>query len=234
MRQILGRDARARVRHENPERHGVLKGAHAHDAAGGRVLHAVLQHVAERLGRPGGVACERRTRLHARLHGHAAQVERAFERSQRLAHEPLRVHGRRLHADGAGVDLRQLEERRHEPAHALDKALQFAQGAKALGVVARRLDGCDGQPDGRERRAYLMGHVCQRVGERLLLPSQALVGARKRRRHLRQLVFEDGQVPFAAIREVDAPPSVQDLVHLLGQPRDLAMPPRRERPEQRA
>ena len=38
---------------------------------------------------------------------------------QRVAHEPRRIHGASLHADGPGIGLRQLQQRRDQPSHCL-------------------------------------------------------------------------------------------------------------------
>ena len=108
------------------------------------------------------------------------------------------------------------------------------QRADALGLVARALGGADEQPHGRERGAYLVRHVGQRVGQRVLLGVEALGGGAQGGHHLRQLVSEHGQIALAVVREGDAPAAVQHLVDLGRQTRDLPVAPQRERREQRA
>ena len=69
-----------------------------------------------------------------------------------------------LHVHGAGIHLRDLQQRGHEPRDALDHRFQLAHGAFALAGIVGALHHGQHEGDGRERRANLVGHVGQRIG----------------------------------------------------------------------
>ena len=95
-----------------------------------------------------------------------------------------------------------LEQGGNQPAHTVDHALQFAQRARAFGVVGALLDGGHHEAHGRQGGAYLVRHVGQRIGQRTLLLFQPHGGVAQGRHHFGQLVFQDGQVAFAMVRQV--------------------------------
>ena len=156
MRQVVGRDTGARVGHADAAGKGVLAHAHTDGATGGRVLHAILEHVFQGLSRPGHVAREARVAFVVDLASHSAQVERGGERLHGPGHHLARLDAGRLHRDGPGVCLCKLEQGAYQPAHALNHPLELAQGTRANAVVVGLLRHSQGEPHGGERGAYLV------------------------------------------------------------------------------
>ena len=187
------------------------------------MLHAILEHVFQSLGRPGHVARKTRVAFVVDLASHAAQVERGGERLHGPGHHLARLDAGRLHRDGPGVCLCKLEQGAYQPAHALDHPLELAQGTRANALVVGLLRHGQGEPHGRERGAYLVRHVGQGMRQVGLLPAQACRLFAQGIYHLCQLVLEDGQVAFAIIGQVDGTARPQHLVYLARQMRHLAI-----------
>ena len=187
------------------------------------MLHAILEHVFQSLGRPGHVAREARISLVVDLASHAAQVERGGERLHGPGHHLARLDAGRLHRDGPGVCLCKLEQGAYQPAHALNHPLELAQGTRANAVVVGLLRHSQGEPHGGERGAYLVRNVGQGMRQVGLLLTQACRLLAQGVCHLCQLVLEDSQVAFAIIGQVDGTARPQHLVYLARQMRHLAI-----------
>ena len=117
VRQVFRRDARAGVGDADAAGERVLAHLHADGSSGGSVLHAVLQHVFERLGRPCGISGERRAFRGVDGADDIVQVQCGGKWRKRVVRHAGGVHVHLLHAECPGVHLRHLEQGGNQPAH---------------------------------------------------------------------------------------------------------------------
>lgn len=220
-----------------PARQHVLDDPHPHRTARGRVLHAVLEDVLERLDAPGDVTDEARALGDVGLEGDVRDVERDGERLDAPPQELRSVDGGVHELDHAGVDARELEQGGHEvfhtPLEALHQPKPLDQVARvtALGQAVAHQLGRDRYRG--ERRLELMRDVCEGVRERELLGLELIDGQVQSGYDFVDLTRKDRELALLHIAKADVALARQDAIEVVGHAAEGAVASRGERHEDR-
>ena len=219
MGQILRIDPETAVTDRDLRIKGIIHAGYLQRFPVGRIFQTVLHHIADCLQSP----CLIRGKCHPfRTFNPAPLIPQIHLDLKRLHHflqEAFHRNVCRLQTDRAGVQLRYFQKGRDQPLDPLQHPVHFSQNPfSLLRIIPFLHHPCCHQVQGRQRCPDLMGDICKRVRQSLLIFSQCLRLLPEAHGHLVDLIPEDRYLPFLITAQYQFPATMQDPVHLTAEP----------------
>ena len=214
MGQVLRGNPGAVVPHHNLGIQGIFLGGNPDFSSGWGVLHAVFQHIPQRLAGPFHIPIKvplgfcikgNVPQLHGHQEGFRCLVNQGFQRNFLL----LQLHHAR-------IQLGHFQKHRYQPVNPLKQAPQFP---KKLGFPLGRLvllpQKLHQKVNGGKGRSYLVGDVRQGVCQVDFFFQEALVLLPEADGHFLNLAFQNSQLPFLAAVQKNLRTAMENPVNLL-------------------
>ena len=207
----------------------ILVRAHGDRAARGRCLEAVLEDVAECLGRPSDIAGEAAAIVDMGDQRDIGEVVCDGERTRRTIDELAHLNRRMGKGEGTGIKTGKAQQLGHELLHVHLELLDAPQAvhlgravAPPYEVLAHEL-GSERQRG--ERRLELMRDVGECVGKLLALAGEVIGREGEAQHHLVELAGKDGEFAFVHALERQLALAVEHGVEAFGQTGEVVVAP---------